>query len=887
MVRLNQNSRSMPPSLHLHLLLLLLQLSNSNECDPCAASPTLTGFKIKPNTNCVEYVQCINGVNMGAFTCNGNTIFDESAQYCNWPEMITCVEDVTCPPTQQPVGTATAEGDGGGDSPAGEADDTGGGTSSNGSGGSGGEDISQALLDESDDCENPCPPSYTGFRTRPGTLCKKYVQCDNGQVTGELECFGDTLFNAQGQYCDFPGSLSCSLTECPEQIPPPTLKPSLSPVALDNGESSGESVNNANNSSNTNATESATDGSFNITSPIPTPEESETIDVIIDIENESDNCPNPCPANFTGLQRKPGTLCKEYVQCNKGNVFSQFECYGEAIFDTEKGYCDGGWSDPSGGSTVVCQPTPCPAPPPTSDPTESPSVSFMPTVNVTITFNNTNNDDDSLATFDEVEPQPSQPSVNVSAVTSPTTIVASLTTNSPSLTPVTQPPTTLAPITSEPTNTPTPVFSTFQFYVSERVNLFKEHVFITQNGDLSEEYTMEDFIKSLDVVVYQLPPSKAFFVGQIIDNQVENSLPMVSGMQYGLVNLAAFLANAMAEGIRIDSCDEINEKASDETGEFYALSNACGQFGRMYEEEDCEGAVESFHCPLDLSMEIIAGGLEEGENNGIPPFMCKPKDGFVGFYDTVLKEVEDTVFSNSYGRTDVEGCCWWGRGVLLTRGRCTIGRLDYYLGKRATVEGFFSRYPDINFCSAPDVVCNDVARTRELRWVLGLFEWADRVQSYNDSGWNYMQELQKFYDDGMVGDEFIFQVINIFTRGCHNGLCAENDIRFREKRRDYFRKIIFDIFNLPLTRRPTPSPTPLVTPAPTPLPTASIGVDNPTIVLSDSTQKPTRKNNGKGVSGQDKEAIILLKDNKASLLTTWNWSQSIVIAVTTLFHFLY
>mmetsp|Transcript_910 Transcript_910/g.1752 ORF Transcript_910/g.1752 Transcript_910/m.1752 type:complete len:881 (-) Transcript_910:121-2763(-) len=879
MIRQNQILRLTPPFLLLPLLLHLSQphLSNSNECDPCAASPTLTGFKIKPNTNCVEYVQCINGVNMGDFTCNGNTIFDESAQYCNWPETITCAEDVTCPPTRQPVGTATAAEDGGGGDPGGEVDNVGGDPSTNGSGGTGGEDISQALLEESDDCENPCPPSYTGFRTRPGTLCKKYVQCDNGQIAGELECFGDTLFNAEGQYCDFPGSVSCSLTECPEQRPSPTMKPSRSPFALDNEESNEESTNHAN------STESATDGSFNITSPTATPGETDTIDIIIDVENESGDCPNLCPANYTGLQRKPGTLCKEYVQCSKGNVLSEFKCYGEAIFDAEKGYCDGGWNNPStGGSTVACQPTPCPAPPPTISPTESPSVSLMPTVDVTISYNNTNNG--TLINPDETVSQPSQPFVNVS-ITSPTVIVASPTTPSPTLTPLTQAPTTFAPITSDPTNMPTPVFSIFQFYVSERVDLLKEVVFKTQSGDLSEEYTMEDFIKSLDVVVYQLPPSKAFFVGQTIDKEEDDSLPIISGMEYGLVNLAAFLANAMAEGIRIDSCDEINEKASDDSGEFYALSNACGQFGRRYEEEDCEGAVESFHCPLDLSMEIAADGLEEGENEGIPPFMCKPKDGFVGFYDTVLKKVEETVFSNSYGRTDVEGCCWWGRGVLLTRGRCTIGRLDYYLGKRATVEGFFSRYPDINFCSTPNAICDDVARTLELRWVLGFFEWADRVQSYNDSGWNYMQELQKFYDGSMVGDEFIFQVINILTRGCHNGLCAENDIRFREKRRDNFRKIIFDIFNLPLTRRPTPSPTPLPTPAPIPLPTTTIGAVNPTIVLSDSTQKPTRKNNDKGIGGREKEAIIILEDNEAWVLKSSNQFQFIVTTALSLFYF--
>jgi len=40
-----------------------------------------------------------------------------------------------------------------------------------------------------------------------------------------------------------------------------------------------------------------------------------------------------------------------------------------------------------------------------------------------------------------------------------------------------------------------------------------------------------------------------------------------------LVNIAAFLSNAMEEGIRIDSCDEWNTDARDDR---FPLSNACG-----------------------------------------------------------------------------------------------------------------------------------------------------------------------------------------------------------------------------------------------------------------------------------------------------------------------
>lgn len=47
----------------------------------------------------------------------------------------------------------------------------------------------------------------------------------------------------------------------------------------------------------------------------------------------------------------------------------------------------------------------------------------------------------------------------------------------------------------------------------------------------------------------------------------------------GLVNLALFLANAMAESISNDSCDEVSWE--NDRGQ-YAISNSCGQNGRDY-----------------------------------------------------------------------------------------------------------------------------------------------------------------------------------------------------------------------------------------------------------------------------------------------------------------
>lgn len=51
---------------------------------------------------------------------------------------------------------------------------------------------------------------------------------------------------------------------------------------------------------------------------------------------------------------------------------------------------------------------------------------------------------------------------------------------------------------------------------------------------------------------------------------------------YGLINVAAFLAQAMKETIRYDACDENSwDRVGDDL--MYPISNACGQLGQSYQ----------------------------------------------------------------------------------------------------------------------------------------------------------------------------------------------------------------------------------------------------------------------------------------------------------------
>lgn len=74
---------------------------------------------------------------------------------------------------------------------------------------------------------------------------------------------------------------------------------------------------------------------------------------------------------------------------------------------------------------------------------------------------------------------------------------------------------------------------------------------------------------------------------------------------YGIVNIAAFLAQAMKETIRYDACDE---NSWDRVGDLkmYPISNACGQLGQSYQDYYCKEEERFMECPVDPSMSIKA-----------------------------------------------------------------------------------------------------------------------------------------------------------------------------------------------------------------------------------------------------------------------------------------
>lgn len=207
-------------------------------------------------------------------------------------------------------------------------------------------------------------------------------------------------------------------------------------------------------------------------------------------------------------------------------------------------------------------------------------------------------------------------------------------------------------------------------------------------------YQYDGFLNALSIYSKGLMGSSYFYFG---DNTV-------SSANYGLVNVALFLANAAVETVKYDICDEISwEKDGKVSGMtaahfcydppnksatcplflvfgYYPISNACGQggFGGLSvpytEANKCKEEDAHMACQVDPTMETVAVTVGAWAGSP-PPLQCFPKtsaqletgawnplldceeDG-CGFYDGHVQGNIDpytTPASNSFGRTDVEG----------------------------------------------------------------------------------------------------------------------------------------------------------------------------------------------------------------------------------------
>jgi len=180
-------------------------------------------------------------------------------------------------------------------------------------------------------------------------------------------------------------------------------------------------------------------------------------------------------------------------------------------------------------------------------------------------------------------------------------------------------------------------------------------------------YRYDDFRESLTIMATEGVAGKKFYIGE---KDVDN------GHVYGLVNIAAFLAQSMKETIQYDACDE---NSWDLVGGKYPLSNACGQLSQSYQDYHCSPEEAHMECPVDPKMSIV--GVTHAKWYGAPgPMFCGPKTDeqpFSGFWDHSYecnkgwanppetcdvyegqkagRYDQSTSYANAGGRTDVEG----------------------------------------------------------------------------------------------------------------------------------------------------------------------------------------------------------------------------------------
>jgi len=321
---------------------------------------------------------------------------------------------------------------------------------------------------------------------------------------------------------------------------------------------------------------------------------------------------------------------------------------------------------------------------------------------------------------------------------------------------------------------------------------------------------------------------------------------------YGLVNIAAFLAQCMQETIQYNACDENNWSDRSTVGEVggtvYTSASACGQMAQSYQDYKCSAEEDALAggqmaCDVDPNMEMRA--VTQAGWYGAPPKMfcaprskvpktprwnygspwCNPADEkfpenvsldiyfdyvnggggckdypgqkaggwtFSGCGANGCQNSAAPLFGKPQGRTDVEGCCWWGRGVIQTTGTCNYGKLNYFLGKRAADEGRDSLFPTIDFCRDPQIICKPESPP-ELKWIAGFFYWLNFVQDYDHPEWNYKTVLKAWVDGGLssTDNDLIDGASGLVNRGCHNPPnCGTGDLHGGPARRENFKKVL-------------------------------------------------------------------------------------------------
>ncbi|CAH8224484.1 hypothetical protein VAE122_2980426 [Vibrio aestuarianus] len=357
----------------------------------------------------------------------------------------------------------------------------------------------------------------------------------------------------------------------------------------------------------------------------------------------------------------------------------------------------------------------------------------------------------------------------------------------------------------------------------------------------STVYKWQDFLDGLSAMHNIGVAGNKFW---LIDENADEE----TNIKYAKVAIAAFLAQSMQETIRYNACDENNWSESRWGAPTdYPMAASCGQLGQRYADygvNPISGLDHAYSCPRNDKMEVSA--LTHAQWYGAPaPVFAAPDavleergllvNGFAGRWTNTEhcnSEVPETVDTSKQvwerdeckvyvgqkagtflwdgsSQESVQGCGWWGRGVIQTTGRQNFGTLNHYLGRShvdpstigQTIDGLTVEappenplYAELDFCSNPGLICSS-EENKEIKWIAGLFYWVTSVQAYPDESgkygdWNYYNELKAYVDNGMKGTQFIDDVSGIVNRGCPDLTCDTGDVHNIKERRDNFTNVL-------------------------------------------------------------------------------------------------
>ena len=310
-----------------------------------------------------------------------------------------------------------------------------------------------------------------------------------------------------------------------------------------------------------------------------------------------------CPDGYSGTVVVPSTDCREYVSCSNGIPGTTQYCSVGQAYSPQIMACNVL-------SLVVCPPDPtCP---PTEEPTPSPTLSIAPSSAAPTLGSST--DSPAITTIDEAIEKENE------IETKPTAFITSDLLEG---------------------------MYVMDAHLDANKILINRELF---NGgrpvtSTASTFDYSSFKNSLHTMITTPIDNKSFYIG---DGDHKN------GRVYGLVNIAAFLSQAVVDSIQYGSCDEVNTNV---INGLLPLSNACGQNGLDYQDPQtlCLPSEEKYACDVEWEMSAQA----ELVTSNPPPFFCGPAKtygGFTGHWDYVSgSENKDGPTANGMGKTDVQG----------------------------------------------------------------------------------------------------------------------------------------------------------------------------------------------------------------------------------------